>query len=168
MATTTITRLDEISIRNRTLGAMLSGLVAGIVFGLLLQDGGSMTTIASLVGMSSVAAGWVVHILISVVFALGFAAVVSVERLTRFADRWSGGVVTGATYGVVLWVVAAGVLMPLWLAAVGAVAPAIPNLSLESLAGHVLYGAVLGGLYPALTRTISATRRNTPGNQLSP
>ncbi|WP_276261493.1 hypothetical protein [Haloglomus litoreum] len=156
MAITDVTELAEVPTERRALGAGIAGITAGAVFGLYLQAGGTMPTIASLVGSDSLAAGWAVHLLVSVVFAFGFAAAVTGSRLSAFVGSRGGGVVLGTLYGVLLWVVAGGVALPLWLGAVGASAPAIPNLTMESLAGHALYGLVLGGLYPTITRLLTA------------
>lgn len=156
MAITDVAQLAEVSTENRALGAGIAGIVAGIVFGLYLQAGGAMPTIGSLVGSASLAVGWAVHLVISLVFAFGFAAAVTESRLSEFVGRRGGGVILGTVYGLVLWVFAGGIVFPLWLGAVGASAPAVPDLTMESLAGHVLYGLVLGGLYPSITRLLTS------------
>ncbi|WP_238398222.1 hypothetical protein [Halorussus salinus] len=141
----------EIETSERTwTGAALGGLAGGLVFGLLLQSLGMMPVIGSLYGMESVAVGWVAHLFHSVVFALVFAA--AVVR-TDYRDAEPARVAAlGAGYGVVLWLVAAAVVMPLWMSAVGLAAPAIPNLDVNSLVGHVLYGALLGAVFAFVRR----------------
>lgn len=55
----------------------------------------------------------------------------------------------GIGYGVVLWVVLAALVMPIWLGAVGSPAdPPLPNFDPMSLVGHVAYGLVLGVAFP--------------------
>lgn len=61
-------------------------------------------------------------------------------------DDFRRFVVFGAGYGALLWFVAAGVVMPLWLRAVGIPAP-VPNLGLPSLLNHLFWGVVFGGVY---------------------
>ena len=129
--------------------ALLGGLAGGLGFGLLLQMMGAMPVIASLYGMESVTAGWVAHLFHSVVFALVFAA-----ALTRTKYRNAGvGLITalGAGYGAVLWVVAAAIVMPLWLTALGTDAP-FPNFDLTSLVGHLVYGVLLGAVFAIARR----------------
>jgi len=46
---------------------------------------------------------------------------------------------------------AAGVVMPLWLQFVG-IEATVPNTTLPGIVGHVVWGAVLGGLYTLLAR----------------
>lgn len=130
--------------------AVLGGLAGGVVFGFLLQAMGTMPVIASLYGMESVAVGWIAHLFNSVVFGLVFAA--AVVR-TDYRDAGVGTTMTlGAGYGVVLWFVAAAIAMPLWMGALGMAAPAIPNLDVNSLAGHLLYGVVLGAVFAVARR----------------
>jgi uncharacterized membrane protein YagU involved in acid resistance len=125
--------------------AALGGLTGGIAFGLLLQSMGMMPVIGSLYGMESATAGWIAHLFHSVVFAFVFAA--ALVR-TDYRDAGVGPITAlGAGYGIVLWLVAAAIVMPLWMGALGMNAPAIPNLDVNSLAGHLLYGAVLGAVF---------------------
>lgn len=129
--------------------AILGGLAGGLVFGVLLQSMGMMSTIAALYGMESVTVGWIAHMFHSVAFALVFAA--AVER-TDYRTAGTGTLAAlGTGYGVVLWVVAAAIVMPIWMSALGMSAPAIPNLDVNSLVGHLLYGVVLGAVF-ALAR----------------
>ncbi len=48
----------------------------------------------------------------------------------------------GAAWGAVLWLVASGLVMPIWLNIVGIATP-VPNLSPNSLLAHLLWGTVL-------------------------
>jgi uncharacterized membrane protein YagU involved in acid resistance len=128
--------------------AVLGGLAGGLAFGILLQMMGMMPVIAALYGMESVTAGWIAHLFHSVVFALVFAAAVA---RTEYRHASVGRTTAlGAGYGVVLWIVAAAIVMPLWLGALGMDAP-FPNFDVNSLVGHLVYGAVLGAVF-ALAR----------------
>jgi hypothetical protein len=95
-------------------------------------------------------AGWVVHLSHGAVFGVGLAAA------ARFlpVDLGSVGRCTavGVGYGVVIWVGAAALLMPVWLRAVGSPAmPPFPNFAPPSLLWHAVFGAVLGASYPVLS-----------------
>jgi hypothetical protein len=128
---------------------VLAGLVGGVVMGaafVLLMPGLLGTAIPALVGLSGAAAGWVVHLSISAVFGVGFAAIL--QRMPAYGASVSSSVATGVTYGVVLWVLAAGIVMPVWLSAVGFPnAPGVPNLAAAGFTTHVVFGAVLGAAY---------------------
>lgn len=107
------------------------------------------TAIPALYGSDGLVVGWVAHLFHSLVFGLLFVAVVLSSRSLR---RYSGRVTTsaglGIGYGVVVWIVAAVIVMPIWLSAVGfPEAPPLPNFDPMSLVGHVVYGAILGALF---------------------
>ncbi|USZ66864.1 hypothetical protein NGM10_08980 [Halorussus salilacus] len=148
--TTAETIVGEETVRNTWTSAVLGGVSGGLAFGVLLQTMGMMPAIASLYGAESAAVGWVAHLFHSVMFGLVFAAVV-VRTDYRDADLRTTAVL-GAGYGVALWAVAAAVVMPLWMGAMGLDAPAIPNLDVASLAGHLVYGLVLGAVFVTLRR----------------
>ena len=131
--------------------AVVASLVAGAAMGIPMQFVmGIMPTVGALYGWEGVAAGWVAHLFHSVVFGVVFAGVASVGPLKNIAARFPTSVGVGAQYGVVLWVFGGVVAMPLWLSAAGLPNPGVPNLNLMSLVGHVVYGALLGGLFPVV------------------
>lgn len=124
-----------------------AAVLAGIVMGLLLdQLAGIMSVVGTLYGIESPAIGWVSHLFHSVVFGLLFAAGCTLPRIDEVTETWSGTMAVGVAWGVVLWVVAAGVVLPIWMMAVGLDAM-LPNLSPTWLVGHVVWGAILGGCY---------------------
>jgi uncharacterized membrane protein YagU involved in acid resistance len=85
----------------------------------------------------SLVLGWMAHVVIGILLALGYAAL--------FAPRLPGpGVVRGGVFSVVPWLMAQLVVMPMMGAGLfgGSAAGAI-----GSLMGHILYGMVLGAIY---------------------
>jgi hypothetical protein len=133
--------------------AVLAGVGGGIAMGLMIQFVmGIMPVIGALYGVPGLAAGWVAHLVHSVVFALVFAAVVSRPPLSEYAESTASAAGLGLAYGVVLWLVAAAVVMPIWMGLVGLPSPGVPNLNPQSLVGHLVYGVLLGGLYGGLSR----------------
>ncbi len=130
----------------RLLQGGVSGLAAGIVYGILLQFMGLMTVIAVLVGSDLLVLGWFSHLVIAWVFGIAFAFFI---RATSIPS----GVVYGLAYGAVLWV-GGGLAGFHGLLDV----PFALNAQTFLLAvGHLLYGAVLGLAYGAL-QTGAGTR----------
>lgn len=124
------------------------GLVGGIGMGLVLQFVmGAMPVIGSLYGQPTVVAGWVAHMVHSVLFALVFVALVTRTDLRQYARTplWTAGL--GIAYGVVLTAVAGAFVMPLWLNTLTGAGLPVPLLSAPSFAGHVVYGFLLGAVY---------------------
>ena len=133
--------------------AILAGLGAGVVMGLMIQFVmGIMPVIGALYGAEGLVTGWVAHLVHSVVFALVFAAVVSQPPLAKYADSVGPAAGLGLVYGVILWLVAAAIVMPIWMGAVGLPSPGVPNVNPQSLVGHVVFGVLLGSLYAVLPR----------------
>lgn len=132
--------------------AVVAGLGAGIAMGLVLQVlSGQMAVIGGLYAIPTRTVGWITHLFHSVVFATLFAAVVSRYRgpVTRTTLRDIA--VVGVAYSLLLWVVAGGVVMGIWLNLLGIPSP-IPDLGLPGLVGHLVWGIVLVGSFHQLTR----------------
>jgi len=68
---------------------------------------------------------------------------------TGVGDAFRAGFLAGLGWGATLWLVAAGMVMPLWLQVVGVPAP-FPNLSPPGLGSHLVWGGVLGTAVVAL------------------
>ena len=129
---------------------LIGGLVMGVLFSLLMPPV-IENAIPALVGLSGGLAGWIVHMSISAVFGVVFVAALAHPRIAAVADSIGGVVGLGLAYGAILWIVAAGIVMPLWLAAVGFPSPPpLPNLGLMGLLVHLAFGLVLGVSYHSL------------------
>lgn len=130
-------------------GGVVAGLAGGAVMGIMLSI--MMTpvitgAIPALYGLSGGVAGWVIHLSNSAILGVVFAAIAGRADVGADLTKSAG---TGVVYGIVLWVVFAAIVMPIWLSAVGfPMAPPLPNFNPMSLVGHVAYGLVLGAVYP--------------------
>jgi len=95
--------------------------------------------------------GWVVHFIVGILLALLYA--------WAFAERLPGSPVwRGATYGLMVFVLAQVVFMP--LVGGGFFSRGDVELLAGSLLGHVAYGIVVGWIYdlPAAVRATAAPR----------
>ncbi|MBV0925487.1 sensor histidine kinase [Halomicroarcula limicola] len=129
----------------RELGLLTgASLVAGAAMTLFMQLlGGGVPIIGALYGLTNTTVGWITHEFHSVVFGLTYAGLVqlvppSVDDRLRYYG-------TAVGWAVALWLVAAGLVMPLWLRLVGVSAP-VPNLSVVTLSGHLVWGLTLAAL----------------------
>lgn len=155
MATETTTP----NVRTRKTGdwqsGVVGGLAGGLVFGALLSlmmPAVMEVAIPALYGLEGGLAGWFIHMTHAAIFGVVFAAIVPYALDEMPTAREIVGL--GVVYGAILWVLMAVFLMPVWLSAVGfAGAPPVPNVDWMSFVGHLLYGAVLGGVYAALRAT---------------
>lgn len=142
--------LESVGVSRRNLvWAAVTGLLAGVAMGgFFLATTDVLPVIGSLYGVESPVIGMVTHLFHSVIFALMFAGWAVHPLLTgRLSTPLRSGL-GGVAWGTALWLVAAGVLMPLLLRGVGAMTTLpLPNLPPVGLASHVLWGAVLGVAY---------------------
>lgn len=144
------------------LGGAAAGVVATVVMGLgmwLVEPALLVEYIPGLYGFGgSLAVGWLVHLFHGALFGLAFAVVMADPSLVGVTARVWKSVVAGVVFGIVLAVVGMGVIMPMWSSAMGIAGVAtVPFVTGTLLAWHVLFGAVLGGLFAVVDR-----RRGTP------
>ena len=129
------------------------GLAGGVVFGAMMGMMGMLPMIGSMVGIPSAWVGLFVHLTISATIGGSFAVLID-------TGGRRGGVGSGLAYGFVWWMLGPLTLMPLFMgmglgvnwniAAMGQTMP--------SLAGHLMFGAVLGGTYRWLREPAGAAR----------
>jgi hypothetical protein len=132
------------------IGGAVAGTVAAAAMGAFLyatEPPVFVAAIPGLYGTAGPAAATAVHLSHGAVFGTVFGAFGLGVRSRR------GAVVAGVGYALVLWLVGAGVVMPIWLRSTGfPTPPDLPNLDGVTLAAHVLYGVVAGALVPILER----------------
>jgi uncharacterized membrane protein YagU involved in acid resistance len=150
MATETSTTTTAQTTDNAWQYGVVAGVIAGVVMGALMvmqMRPVLEVAIPSMYFLSGGAAGFTIHVAHGAVLGVAFAAIASTQpELTTVKS-----LTLGVGYGVVLWVVLAVLVMPVWLSAVGSPAnPPLPNVNVTSLVGHVVYGAVLGAVYGGL------------------
>lgn len=140
---------------------IVAGLAGGIVFGIGMQmmkaptpDGGAMpmmAMVAQVVGSTSLIVGWSYHLFNSALIGGLFGGL-----LGNQAHSYGRGVSFGALYGVAWWILGALILMPIFLG-MSAFAPLamaeMRPVAFGSLAGHLMFGVILGATFVALTRT---------------
>ena len=154
MATETVTSTDVSTETSDWKAGVTGGLVGALVFGAMmsvLTPGVLQMAIPAMYGIEGPAGalGWAIHMSHGAVIGVGFAAMAGLKP--DLGDSVGTILGVGAAYGLLVWVALAVIAMPIWLGAVGfAGAPPLPNVGVESLVGHVVYGAVLGGVYSAM------------------
>ena len=132
---------------------VVAGLIAGVVFGLIMQfstmptpDGmevSSMLMVAKVVRSDSLVVGWLYHLVNSAVMGALFGWVLG-GKLSSIGS----GVLWGAIYGVFWWVLGGLILMPVLLGMPAFASlrdPMMRPVAWGSLMGHLIFGIVLGG-----------------------
>ena len=123
----------------------LAAIAAGVPYGLVSESlGGSIAGIGVFYGTVDPVVGWLTHEFHSVVFGFMYVGLLSLA-LGRFRNTAGVYALTGLTWGAAVWLVAAGVVAPVWLQLVGTPAP-VPNLSGRLLVSHLVWGVSLAAL----------------------
>ncbi|WP_136687812.1 histidine kinase [Halorhabdus amylolytica] len=134
-------------------GGEIGGLLGGLVFGVLLSiemPGVLESTIPGLYGFSeSGVIGWTLHMSHAAILGVAFVTVIELGGLDDTLSTNLENGVAGLVYGLVVWVVLAAVVMPIWVSGGGTTN--VPNVALESVVGHAAYGIVLGIVYSVLS-----------------
>ena len=118
----------------------VSGLLAAIPAGLLLYASGGLVGGAERAGID-LAAAHAVHAVLMVLSGMLYAAV-----FKRAANDQKGGWLFGAAFGFLVWM-----FTPITIWQLFAPRPvAVGNAAIGLFAAHVLYGLVLGILYPRI------------------
>ena len=137
------------------------GLVGGVGFGLVMHFVmGAMPVVGSLYGQPTVLAGWVAHLIHSVIFALIFVALISRTGLKRYAETSVRTAGLGTAYGAVLGIVTGAFVLPIWVNAMTGAGMPVPFVSTPAFVGHVLFGLLLGAVY-AISRGTGSTTTMT-------
>lgn len=135
----------------------IAGLVATVAMGVAITVMDLETLRQSIAGLygqeGSLVIGWIAHVIHGSLFGILFAAILTEPGAYRVTNSVTKTLVAGLVYGLVLVVVAAGIVMPIWLGVVGlAEGVSIPSVTVSSIVWHLLYGAVLGAVFPLLER----------------
>lgn len=133
---------------SRIVLGVLAGLSAGVTMGATMAGTGfDLAVIGGLYGINDVFVALITHEFHSIVFALVYAAILDSGPLA-YTCKLTHRLGIGVGLGLFLWVGAAGLVMPLWLRAVG-VDIGLPNITLTSLLGHTAWGLTVSSVFHA-------------------
>ncbi|WP_290810252.1 histidine kinase [Halovivax sp.] len=136
---------------------LVGGVAGGVAFGAMMTMTMGPIIEMAIPGMyglgPSLAVGWAIHMLNSIVLGVVFGALLGT---TGFGNRLGSNAsiaAAGLAYGIVLWLVLASFVMPAWVGAMTEMAPPVPDWNGQSLLGHAVYGVILGLAYALIART---------------
>jgi uncharacterized membrane protein YagU involved in acid resistance len=120
---------------------VIGGIIGGIIFGVLMQMMGMIPMISMMVGSESLAVGWIMHMIISVIFAAGFVV------LAKFIKNL---ILLTIVYGVLIWIVGPLLIMPMMLGMGPMIANAFAPDQLMSLMTHIFFSVILAIVYKVI------------------
>lgn len=125
-----------------------AGLGGGVAMGAVLaavEPAFLLEMVPSLYDLQGGIAGWVAHFVHSALFGGIFALLTAKSPLRRFVSGIGRSTAFGVGWGLLLWVFAAGVVMPVWLdLTFFQETPLVPYLRPWILVAHLTYGASVG------------------------
>ncbi|HEX6552879.1 MAG TPA: hypothetical protein VF026_08980 [Ktedonobacteraceae bacterium] len=124
----------------RSLGwGALASVLGGLLFSIIMVATGVLPQVAALIGGSSPLAGFVVHLVISVLIGMSYGLLFAHES----PDAGSS-LAWGMLYGLSWWFIGPLTLMPILLGHTVIWTMQAADLLLPSLLGHLIYGAATG------------------------
>jgi hypothetical protein len=124
-----------------------AGLAGGLLYVLVLAATGSLGEIAAIVGGTSSALGFAVHVCISVLLGVSYGLL-----FQREAPNLASGIAWGLVYGLMGWYIGPLTLLPVALGNSGVWVSAVAEAQFPAMAGHLIYGAVAAAAFWLLER----------------
>lgn len=116
-----------------------AGIAGGIVFGLTWIEFGTLASVSSIFRVSSPPLGFAIHMLISIIFGIGFGMLVWHQR-----PGTGETMIWGLTYGAFLWFLGALTLFPIFRGLPPSWSIETAQAQFPALLGHLLYGTAAG------------------------
>jgi len=126
------------TLRSLAWGALAS-ILGGLLFSIIMAATGVLPQVAALMGGSSPLAGFVVHLIISVVIGMSYGLLFEHE-----SPDVGSSIAWGMLYGLAWWFLGPLTLMPMLLGHAPTWTIEAADRLLPSLLGHVIYGAATG------------------------
>jgi uncharacterized membrane protein YagU involved in acid resistance len=118
--------------------SLIGGVVAGVLFGILMQMMGKISMIAMMMGSDSLVVGWIIHMMISLIFGAGFGV------LAARREKVYG---LAIVYGIILWVIGPLLIMPAMMGMGVMLGQAFTADNLMNLMTHVVFALILAFVY---------------------
>lgn len=134
MNATVATSTNNLS--SRMFSAIVAGIAGGVVFGMMMSMMGTITMIAKMAGSESEVIGWLIHLMISSIFGIGYAFI-----LSKRATSTKSALLMAMVYGLITWVIGPLVMMPAMMGMTSMMFQ-IGEMQMMSLMGHIIYAIV--------------------------
>ncbi len=136
----------------RALGWGAAASVGGsLLFSLVMVATGALPRIAHVMGGTSAAAGFLVHLIIGTLIGMSYGVLFRHE-----APNASSGIAWGLVYGLIWWFLGPLTLLPILLGGTFTWTTAAAGTALPSLIGHLIYGAATASAFLLLERRHAA------------
>ncbi|TFB24059.1 hypothetical protein E3U55_04405 [Filobacillus milosensis] len=114
---------------------IVGGIIGGVIFGVMMQVMGRIEMIASMMGSQSLLVGWIIHLMISIIFGIGFVLLTTVTKLNL--------ILLTILYGALIWIIGPLIIMPMMMGVGTNLANAFSSDQLMSLMTHIFFTAIV-------------------------
>ncbi|MBH0320534.1 hypothetical protein [Bacillus cereus] len=124
----------QFSVNKTIKTGIIGGIIGGIIFGIIMQMMGKIAMIAGMMGSSSLLSGWIIHMMISIIFGITFGLLTSVIK---------NRLVLTIVFGVGIWIVGPLVIMPIMMGMRTNLLNAFAPQQLMSLGTHLFFSIII-------------------------
>ncbi|MDX8363238.1 hypothetical protein [Cytobacillus sp. IB215316] len=139
----------KLPLQKALIAGSIGGIAGGIAFGIVMQLMGKMPMIASMASSESLAVGWVIHLLISVIFGVSFGGFAIIVK-----NIWLLTVI----FTIGIWILGPLVVMPLMMGMGTNIVNAFTPDQLMNLMTHLFFSVVVAIVYKF---TVSESKEKT-------
>lgn len=123
--------------------AIVGGIIGGFMFGIMMQMMGMIQMVGKMVGSESIVISWLLHMIISVLFGIGFMV------LIKFISNLF---IASMIYGVLIWILGPLLIMPMMLGMGNMLGNAFEPAQLMSLMTHIIFSVILAIVYKIMDK----------------
>jgi len=116
--------------------SIIASLVGGVLFSLIMVATGTLPHLARMVGSTSPALGFLLHLCVSIPIGVTYGIL-----FQRESPSAGAGIIWGMVYGLVWWFLGPLTLLPVLLGESFSWTTTAASAALPQLIGHLLYGA---------------------------
>lgn len=144
------------AIKNTDDGAWIAGSVSGlagqVIYELLQITDLFLQNTTWVTAMRSLIPGIFSRLLSGLLLGVVFSVIISNCGLKSYADNLTTSIPLGFGYGILTWFIPLPAIMTVVLYPVDVLNPSIQHLILDNLSRHVVYGIIVGIVYPLIYR----------------
>ncbi|WP_421379772.1 hypothetical protein ACOJQI_16235 [Bacillus salacetis] len=120
--------------KHKLSNGIIGGIIGGIIFGIMMQMMGMIGMIAGMLGSESLAVGWIIHMVISIIFGLSFALANQVIH-----NVWTLAIL----FGIGIWIIGPLLIMPMMMGMGTNLGAVFAPQQLMSLGTHIFFSLIL-------------------------
>ncbi|MED0971592.1 hypothetical protein [Bacillus paramycoides] len=124
----------QFSVNKAIKTGIIGGIIGGIIFGMIMQMMGKIAMIAGMMGSSSLLNGWIIHMMISIIFGITFGLLTFVIK---------NRIVLTIIFGIGIWIVGPLVIMPIIMGMGTNLSSAFAPQQLMSLGTHLFFSIIV-------------------------